>query len=224
MGVVDGMQARLRGLLRRALADDDLDEEIRFHIEMETEKNVVAGMSGAEARRMAMARFGGVQRVREEHRDVRRIAWMEDAVADARFAARSLAPGAALAIILMLALAACQSLYPPAEFRTAAYGLVYGRVLLPDGQPAVGARVRNDLSYANATIADSAGQYRLALVAPGFGPGRGPIALTFFAPIARDGIADSMQTTVIVSLAASADLVWDSSRLDFVLGAGAAPH
>jgi len=126
--------------------------------------------------------------------------------------------------LLIFVLVSCQSPYPPAEFTTAGYGLVYGRVLLPDSQPAAGARVRNDLSYANAAVADSAGQYRLALVAPSFGPSRAPIGLTFFAPVARDGIADSIETTVMVSLAASAEVGRDSSRLDVVLGAGAMPH
>lgn len=63
-------------------------------------------MSRAEARRVAVAHFGGVQRVREEHHDVRRLQWGEDFVNDARFALRSPArtPAIAGAAVITLAL------------------------------------------------------------------------------------------------------------------------
>src|SRR5439155_8150734 len=81
-------------------------DEIRFHIDLETEKNVRLGMPPAEARRVALAHFGGVERVRQEHRDVRRFQWMEDFGADARFALRTLrrTPAIAGAAIVILAL------------------------------------------------------------------------------------------------------------------------
>ena len=106
MSVLNGLLARARGMLRRRGADAELTDEIRFHLEMETEKNVRAGMDAAEARRVALAHFGGVQNVREEHRDGRRVAWLEDTLADARFAARSLSrtPGVTVAIVVTLAL------------------------------------------------------------------------------------------------------------------------
>ena len=68
MGILSGLRARLRALFRRTAADRELSDEIRFHIELETEKNVRLGYSADEARRLAMSHFGGVQRVREEHR------------------------------------------------------------------------------------------------------------------------------------------------------------
>jgi predicted permease len=106
MELIQRLGARLRGLLRRTSGDRELSEEIRFHIERETEKNVRSGMSSAEARRVAVAHFGGVERVREEHRDVRGLPWLEDAAADARFALRSLrrTPALAAAAIITLAL------------------------------------------------------------------------------------------------------------------------
>ena len=106
MSVWSGLRARLRALWRRREADRELDEEIRFHIDLETEKYLAQGRTPAEARRLAAAHFGGVQNVREEHRDVRRIHWIEDAAADARFAARSLrrTPALAAAAIVTLAL------------------------------------------------------------------------------------------------------------------------
>ena len=101
-----GFRARLRALLNPRGADRDLTDEIRFHIELETEKNRRLGMSADDARRVAVAHFGGVQRVREEHHDVRRPHWIEDFVGDARFAVRSLrrTPGLAAAAIVTLAL------------------------------------------------------------------------------------------------------------------------
>jgi len=106
MGILKGLRARLRALLRASVADRELTEEIRFHIELETEKNIRLGMSQDEARRVAVAHFGGVQSVREEHHDVRRLQWMEDFFGDVRFALRSLrrTPGLAGAAIITLAL------------------------------------------------------------------------------------------------------------------------
>src|SRR4051812_37557343 len=106
MRMLKALRARLRAVLRRTAGNDELTEEIRFHLELETEKNVRLGMSPAEARRVAVAHFGGVQRVREEHHDVRRVQWAEDFAGDVRFAVRSLrrTPGLAAAAIITLAL------------------------------------------------------------------------------------------------------------------------
>jgi predicted permease len=106
MGIFSGLRARLRAVLKPRAADRELTDEIRFHIELETEKNRRLGMSSDEARRVAVAHFGGVQRVREEHHDVRRPHWIEDFVGDARFAVRSLrrTPGLAAAAIVTLAM------------------------------------------------------------------------------------------------------------------------
>jgi putative ABC transport system permease protein len=106
VGILSGLRARLRALFRRTSADRELNEEIHFHIELETEKNMRLGYARDEARRLAVSHFGGVQRVREEHRDVRRLQWIEDFIADGRFALRSLrrTPALAGAAIITLAL------------------------------------------------------------------------------------------------------------------------
>ncbi len=105
MSLWQGLRARLRALISPRAADAALREEIRFHIERETERNVAAGMSHDEARRVAAAHFGGVERVREEHRDVRRFRWVEDFAADARFALRSLRRSPALSGTAVITLA-----------------------------------------------------------------------------------------------------------------------
>jgi putative ABC transport system permease protein len=71
---IHGMRARLRLLARRS-AEARMDEELRFHIEMETEKNQRAGMSAEEARRRALLDFGGMEGHREAIRDERTFAW-----------------------------------------------------------------------------------------------------------------------------------------------------
>src|SRR5215467_5568789 len=105
MSFFHALRARLRAI-RTSTADRSLSDEIRFHIDLETEKNVKLGMSPEEARRCAFAHFGGVERVREEHRDVRPLRWLEDAAADSRFALRALrrTPSLGFAAIVTLAL------------------------------------------------------------------------------------------------------------------------
>jgi predicted permease len=68
------MRARLRLLFRRA-AEDRMSDELAFHLEMETEKNLRAGMSPAEARRRARLSFGGVEAHKERIRDGWTFAW-----------------------------------------------------------------------------------------------------------------------------------------------------
>src|SRR5687768_12387002 len=69
------LRARLR-LLLRGHAEERMDEEMRFHLEMETEKLVREGMGPAEARRRARLAFGGVEGHREAMRDGRTLAWL----------------------------------------------------------------------------------------------------------------------------------------------------
>jgi predicted permease len=101
-----GLRGRVRALLRRGTVEQDLSEEIRFHLEMETEANIRRGMSPEEAWRATKIAFGGVERVREDHRDARGTRLLEDVLADLRYAARWLArsPGFSLSAVLTLAL------------------------------------------------------------------------------------------------------------------------
>ena len=106
MSIVHGLRARFRALLRPGSADRELREEIGYHLAREMERHISNGVAPDEARRLALAHFGGVERVREEHRDVRRVSWLEDFTADARFALRALrrSPSLSAAAIITLAL------------------------------------------------------------------------------------------------------------------------
>lgn len=85
---------------------DDLDQDIRQHIENETQDNIERGMSPEEARYAAVRKFGNVTRVKEETREVWTAVWLEHLLADIRFGLRMLrkAPGFATVTILTIAL------------------------------------------------------------------------------------------------------------------------
>ncbi len=67
----------------------DMQEEMRFHVERETEENLRRGMTPAEARRQALLRFGGVSRFQEQARAARRTVFLENLQRDVRYALRS---------------------------------------------------------------------------------------------------------------------------------------
>ena len=79
-----------RALLNRKRVEADLDDEVRFHLEMEVANNLRSGMSQADARRAAQLAFGGVQRMKEDCRDVRDTRGSERWIQDFRYAFRRL--------------------------------------------------------------------------------------------------------------------------------------
>ncbi len=62
---------------RRKRMLNDLDQDIRAHIEAETQDNILCGMSPEEARYEALRKFGNVTRVKEETREVWSFVWLE---------------------------------------------------------------------------------------------------------------------------------------------------
>lgn len=85
-----GLARQLRSVFRRSQVERELDEEHRFHLEMETEKHIRAGLDPAEARRRARLAFGGVERFQEEVRQARWTAPAERLWLDTRYALRTL--------------------------------------------------------------------------------------------------------------------------------------
>src|SRR5690242_2452711 len=97
---------RLRALFRRDAMERELDDELRFHLERETEKLMRLGLSRDDATRQARLTFGGIERIKDDTRDARGIALLETIAQDLRYAARGLRakPGFTAAVVLTLGL------------------------------------------------------------------------------------------------------------------------
>src|SRR5512140_1275262 len=96
---------RLRAITRRGHMEKDLQDESGFHIEMETRKNLAAGMNEVEAARHARIHFGGESRVAEECRDTRRTLLLETIWVDLRYAVRILIKNFSFTSLCVLTLA-----------------------------------------------------------------------------------------------------------------------
>ncbi len=106
MDQLKGIRARLRSLFGKRAADQRMNEEFLFHLEMETEKHIQRGLAPDEARRRALVAFGGVSRHREDMRDGRGMRWLVDLGSDLRYAGRMLrhSPLFAIAAAVTIAL------------------------------------------------------------------------------------------------------------------------
>ena len=97
--------SRLSGWIQQYRHDEEFQDEVRFHLEMERQKNLDAGMSKAEAHRRAKLRFGGVEGVREEVRDAQGLRALDTLWADLRQAARRLATRPRFTVVAVATLA-----------------------------------------------------------------------------------------------------------------------
>jgi putative ABC transport system permease protein len=119
------MMRFLRSRIDRRALDREMDEEMALHIELHAETLERAGLSPSEARRRAVAEFGGVQRYREESREARAFAWLHDVVADLRYGVRTLRHAPLFTSVSVLSL----SLGIGAN--VAIFGLLYGLLMQP---------------------------------------------------------------------------------------------
>jgi len=81
---------RWRSLFRRQHADQELEDELSFHVERRAEEYVANGVPPGEARRRALLDIGGIEQCKEECREMRKVSWLHDLADDLRYGARVL--------------------------------------------------------------------------------------------------------------------------------------
>ena len=109
----------VRSLFLKKAVEKELSDEVCFHLERQIEEHVASGMPREEARRAALREFGGVEQVKEECRDARRVNFLENLLLDLRYGLRSLRKSPSFTIfavsVLALGIAASTAIFSIAD-------------------------------------------------------------------------------------------------------------
>jgi predicted permease len=105
------LRLRLRALFLRSRVEQELDEELRYHLDRQIEHNIAQGLSAKEAREASLREFDGFEQRKEECRDMRGLNLVNGLNQDLRYALRQLAknPGFSVTAVLLPALGLCAS-------------------------------------------------------------------------------------------------------------------
>ncbi|HEV2987981.1 MAG TPA: ABC transporter permease, partial [Candidatus Angelobacter sp.] len=116
---------RLRSVFRRQRADQELSDELQFHLQSQIDEYAATGLNSEEARYAALRSMGGLAQVKEECRNMRQVSPIENLMQDLRYGLRTLLKYRSFTVVVVLTLALGIGM------NTAVFSLVHGILLEP---------------------------------------------------------------------------------------------